>query len=52
MIRWSRLVATGEATAPIVTAEMRAVVGGGEKVTIDEGKVQIVGNAQLLPRAD
>jgi defect-in-organelle-trafficking protein DotC len=52
MVRWSRLVASGEATAPIVTAEMKSVVGGGDKVTIDEGKVEIVGNAQLLPRAD
>jgi defect-in-organelle-trafficking protein DotC len=52
MIRWSRLVTTGEATVPMVTAEMRPVVGGGNEVTIDEGKVEIVSAAQLLARHD
>lgn len=36
MIRWSRLVATGEATSPTVTSEMKSVVGGGDSVTIKE----------------
>jgi len=52
MVRWSQLVAKGEATVPLVTAEMKPVVGGGDKVTIDEGKVEIVGNAELLPRVN
>lgn len=52
MIRWCRLVATGEATTPIVSAEMKPVVGGGDEVTINEGKVTIVSNAVLLPRQD
>jgi hypothetical protein len=33
----------------MVTAEMKPVVGGGEEVTINEGKVEINGNSVLLP---
>jgi defect-in-organelle-trafficking protein DotC len=36
MIRWSRLVATGEATTLIVISEMKPVVSGGDTVTINE----------------
>lgn len=50
MVRWSNLVATGQATVPIVTSEMKPVVGGGNTVTINQGKVDIVSNTTLLPR--